>query len=67
VDQESYNILKHELRQPLNAISLAAANLRFRIEPHLDEAEASYARDKFEKIDEEIQRLAKMLNAFPPD
>jgi signal transduction histidine kinase len=66
VSTKSLSELKHELRQPLNAISLCAANLRVRIEPHLDEAESEYARRKLETIDAEVQRLARLLDDFAP-
>lgn len=66
MDIQSYNNFQHNLRQPLNAISLSIANLRIRLEPHLEGEEVSYARSKFDKIDEEIQRLAKMLDEFAP-
>ena len=52
----------HNLRQPLNVISLTIANFRLRIEPKLDEPEAIYVNRKLERIEGELQRLAKMLD-----
>lgn len=52
----------HNLRQPLNVISLTIANFRLRIEPKLDEPDAIYVNRKLERIEGELQRLAKMLD-----
>ena len=52
----------HNLRQPLNVISLTIANFRLRIEPKLDELDAIYVNRKLERIEGELQRLAKMLD-----
>lgn len=53
----------HDLRQPLNVISLTMANFRLRIEPKLDEVDAIYLNRKLERVEGELQRLAKMLDA----
>jgi len=55
--------LHHDLRQPLNVISLTMANFRLRIEPKLDEVDAIYLNRKLERVEGELQRLAKMLDA----
>lgn len=52
----------HNLRQPLNVISLTIANFRLRIEPKLDAPDAIYVNRKLERIEGELQRLAKMLD-----
>lgn len=56
----------HNLRQPLNVISLTMANFRLRLEPKLDEVDAAYLNRKLERIEGELQRLAKMLDEFEP-
>ncbi|MDT9013242.1 hypothetical protein RQP55_07355 [Novosphingobium sp. APW14] len=57
----------HNLRQPLNVISLTIANFRLRIEPKLDEVDAAYVNRKLERIEGELQRLAKMLDTLTPE
>jgi signal transduction histidine kinase len=52
----------HNLRQPLNVISLTMANFRLRIEPKLDESDAIYLNRKLERVEGELRRLAKMLD-----
>lgn len=39
------------------------ANFRLRIEPKLDEVDAIYLNRKLERVEGELQRLAKMLDA----
>lgn len=56
----------HNLRQPLNVISLTIANFRLRIEPKLDEVDAAYLNRKLERIEGELNRLAKMLDELAP-
>lgn len=58
---------QHNLRQPLNVISLTIANFRLRIEPKLDEVDAIYVNRKLERIEGELQRLAKMLDELAPE
>ncbi len=55
---------RHNLRQPLNVISLTMANFRLRIEPKLDESDAIYLNRKLERVESELHRLAKMLDAL---
>ena len=57
---------QHSLRQPLNVISLTIANFRLRIEPKLNEADAIYVNRKLERIEGELQRMAKMLDDIVP-
>lgn len=57
---------RHNLRQPLNVISLTIANFRLRIEPKLDEADAVYVNRKLERIEGELRRLSKMLDELEP-
>ncbi len=60
-------VQQHNLRQPLNVISLTIANFRLRIEPKLDEVDAIYVNRKLERIEGELQRLAKMLDELAPE
>lgn len=53
---------RHNVRQPLNVISLSIASFRLRIEPKLEEVDAAYMNRKLERIEGELQRLAKMLD-----
>jgi len=55
---------RHNLRQPLNVISLTMANFRLRLEPKLDEADAIYLNRKLERVESELHRLARMLDAL---
>lgn len=55
---------RHNLRQPLNVISLTIANFKLRIEPKLDEVDAAYVNRKIERIEGELQRMAKLLDEF---
>lgn len=57
---------RHNLRQPLNVISLTIANFRLRIEPKLDELDAAYVNRKLERIEGELQRMAKLLDELEP-
>lgn len=53
---------RHNLRQPLNVISLTIANFKLRIEPKLDEVDAAYVNRKLERIEGELLRMAKLLD-----
>jgi len=55
----------HDLRQPLNVISLAVANLRARLGPRLKEEDASYLHEKLGRIEEQVARAAQMLERKP--
>lgn len=52
------------IRQSLNAISLMAANLRLRIEPRLDEADAVYADRKMKRFERELIQMTRTLNSI---
>lgn len=54
--------ISHELRQPLNVISLAVANLRARIGPQLAEADAAYLEEKLARIEQQVARAADILD-----
>lgn len=51
----------HDLRQPLNVISLAAANLRARLGPRLDPADADYLNEKLDRIEQQVARAAELI------
>lgn len=57
---ESGQIL-HDLRQPLNVIRLTGGNIRSRIVPQLDEASAAYLVAKLDRIEEQTQRAAQLI------
>lgn len=50
----------HQLRQPLNVIRLATANLRKRVEPSLGEEDREYLARKLEQIEKQIQRTIEI-------
>lgn len=50
----------HHLRQPLNVIRLATANLRKRIEPSLNDEDREYLARKLEQIEKQIQRTIEI-------
>lgn len=54
----------HQLRQPLNVIRLATANLRKRIEPALGEEDQEYLVRKLEQIEKQIQRTIEIAEAM---
>lgn len=51
----------HDLRQPLNVMALACANLRSRLSPELQSAERAYLTDKLDRIEEQIARLSSLI------
>ena len=51
----------HDLRQPLNVISLAVANLRARLGPRLEGDDRAYLEEKLDRIEQQIVRAAEML------
>lgn len=51
----------HDLRQPLNVIGLACANLRCRLSPALQNAERAYLAEKLGRIEEQIARLSSLI------
>ena len=50
----------HQLRQPLNVIRLATANMRKRIEPSLNEEDREYLARKLAQIEKQIQRTIEI-------
>lgn len=58
----------HQLRQPLNVIRLATANLRRRIEPSLGAEDREYLVRKLEQIEKQIQRTIEIAeDMLDPD
>ena len=54
----------HDLKQPLNIIRLANGNLRHRIAPVLNDADAQYLDAKLNRVEEQVQRAADMIEAL---
>lgn len=54
--------LSHEIRQPLNIISLAVANLRARIAPLLSDDDARYLEEKLARIERQVERSSELLD-----
>ena len=54
----------HELKQPLNLIRLTAANIRSRILPALDEADAAYLAAKLDRIETQVERAVDIGERF---
>lgn len=52
----------HDLRQPLNVISLSVANLRARLAPRLGAEDASYLNEKLDRIQQQVARAAEILD-----
>lgn len=52
---------KHDLRQPLNVMSLAVANLRARLEPRLGQEDAAYLKEKLDRIEQQLARASEIL------
>ncbi len=55
----------HDLRQPLNVISLAVANLRARLGPRLGADDSAYLNEKLGRIEEQLARAAQILQRKP--
>lgn len=53
--------LTHDLRQPLNVVSLAVANLRARLGPRLGGEDAAYLSEKLDRIEQQVARAAEIL------
>ena len=54
----------HQLRQPLNVIRLATANLRKRVEPTLNDEDREYLIRKVEQIEKQIQRTIEIAEGM---
>ena len=52
----------HDLRQPLNVISLAVANLRARLASSLGPDDRAYLIEKLDRIEQQVVRAAEILD-----
>lgn len=52
----------HDVRQPLNVISLAIANLRARLAPKLEADDQIYLTEKLDRIEQQIIRATDLLD-----
>lgn len=52
----------HDLRQPLNVINLAVANLRARLVPRLDGDDGRYLVEKLDRIEQQVLRATDLLD-----
>lgn len=52
----------HDLRQPLNVINLAVANLRARLVPKLEADDAGYLAEKLDRIEQQVLRATDLLD-----
>lgn len=55
--------LIHELRQPLNIVSLSAGNLRAQLGGALAGAQADYFHARLDRISEQIDRASRLLDS----
>ena len=53
----------HELRQPLNAIVLTVANLRFFVEGKLGPVELAHVSAKLDRIEQQVAIAGRLLDA----
>lgn len=60
ITREEADRALHQLRQPLNVIRLATANMRKRIEPSLNEEDREYLARKLAQIEKQIQRTIEI-------
>jgi hypothetical protein len=65
LEQNDVSLSRHDIRQPLNIVMLACANLRIRIAPHLGPEDAAYLDAKIGRIEEQIARISDMLGSGP--
>lgn len=56
--------LMHDLRQPLNVIRLTGGNIRSRLLPLLDEEAGAYLIAKLDRIEDQTQRAARLVDQF---
>lgn len=63
LEQSEVSVSRHDIRQPLNIMMLACANLRARIAPRLDPEDAVYLDAKIGRIEEQVVRISEMLGA----
>lgn len=55
-------IKAHDLRQQLNVIGLAVANLRTRLAPSLCPEDRGYLIQKLDRIEQQVARAAQILD-----
>lgn len=63
-DKDSLAKLVHELRQPLNVVSLSAGNLRARLAGSLDADQAAYLHSRLDRITEQVARASALLDSM---
>lgn len=56
--------LVHKLRQPLNIISLTAANMRIRLQGKPEGEDQAYLMGKLERIEQQLERARMTLEEF---
>lgn len=61
LEHSEVSISRHDIRQPLNIVMLACANLRVRIAPRLCPENAAYLDAKIARIEEQVERISGML------
>jgi len=54
--------LMHDMRQPLSTIRVNGANIRIRCTPALDDEKAAYLQGKLERIEQQVERMAVLLD-----
>jgi signal transduction histidine kinase len=59
--------LLHDIRQPLNVIRLTGGNIRSRLLPLLDESSGAYLEGKLDRIEEQVQRAAELIERYMAD
>lgn len=53
-----------DFRQSLNFIALSGHNIRIKIEPTLSHEDSTYADRKMTRIEAELGRMSRMLDAY---
>ena len=57
----SVSKVEHDLKQPINVISLVVDNVYERLAPKLSKEDCEYLESKLNKIHAQIERLSKMM------
>jgi signal transduction histidine kinase len=60
----SQRAMLHELKQPLNVITLSSGNIRSRMMDGIDAELAHYLAAKLDRIEEQAQRAASLIEAM---
>lgn len=60
-NESSATKVGHDLKQPINVISLVVDNIYERISPNLSKEDCEYLQAKVQKIHAQIERLSIML------